>query len=124
MIIRKLIMTVKAPYYYYTHGGLFANPEPFLGDIALMYALGYSLLELEYPLADKRVEHIKSFPFFVTVGIPRVFKTKRVMIVASSFENALLTMAKIFAKKGGITLYKNIRRIKAIDIGTVFEAYY
>ena len=120
----KLLICVKAPYYYYTHGGTFADTRPFLGDIALYYAIAYSLgLGLKPTLKDERINVLKNAKFLVSVGKPRVFKTKKLMIVGSSFEESIKLLSIILYRRGGSMLYKNIRKIKAIDVGSEFEAY-
>jgi len=124
MFVKKLKITVKSPFYYYTHGGVFAGIGDFIGDIAIFYALSYALKGLEFPIEDKRIEHIKSSDFIVTVGYPISLKMKKVLIVASTFKDALHMFKDVYAKAGGSNPYKNIRRIKPIDVNSVYISYF
>ena len=123
MYVKKLKMRVISPFYYYTHGGQIASPGDFLGDIALFYALAYSLKGLDFPLHDLRQEHLASLDFMVTVGKPLHLKMKSAMIVASVFKDALHKFRDFYARIGGSFAYKNIRKIKPIDAGSIFESY-
>ena len=122
-IVRRLDIEVVSPYFYYTSGGIFADTGPFIGDIALMYALAYSS-GFKYPKEDSRGEDLKNMPFYMTVGKPRNLKMKKVMNVSSCFKNSLSMMKKVYFPEGGSIAYKNLRRIKPIDIGSRFYCYY
>ena len=124
MIVRKLRIRVVSPFYYYTYGGIFADTGPFLGDIALMYALGYALGYLGFPSRDRRLEDLRNLPFVVSVGRPELLKMKGVIAVSSSFENSLALYKEIFFRRGGSILYKNVRRIRPVDVGSEYVSYY
>lgn len=128
MIVKKLRMRVLSPYFYYTRGGLYADTSPFIGDIALSYGIGYSLGLIDrFPVEDNRINDLRKLPFLVTVGYPVKIGWKRIISVASVFKNSLSMYKEVFTlseKKGGSIPYKNVRRIRPIDVGSEFYSYY
>ncbi|RSN72944.1 hypothetical protein D6D85_11875 [Candidatus Methanodesulfokora washburnensis] len=122
-IIRRLDIEIISPYFYYTSGGIYADTSPFIGDIALMYALAYSY-GFKYPREDSRREDLRNMPFYITVGKPRILKMKKMMNVSSCFKNSISMMKEIYFREGGSIAYKNLRRIKPLDVGSRFYCYY
>ena len=123
VIIRRLDIKIISPYFYYTSGGIYADTSPFIGDIALMYALAYSY-GFKYPREDSRREDLKDMPFYTTIGKPVTLKMKKVMNVSSCFKNSLPMMKEVYFREGGSIAYKNLRRIKPLDVGSRFYCYY
>ena len=131
-MLRHYKITLLSPLFCYnkTEGGV-ASTEPFIGDIALDYALNFVLAkkrEYTYQIKDKpNYEEIKEFGFVWTIGRPIYYEKTPIFINTSSFicdgVYGFRTYVRLKGpQKGNQPLYKDYRLVQGIKEGSVFEA--
>ncbi|AEH06113.1 type I-D CRISPR-associated protein Cas5/Csc1 [Methanothermococcus okinawensis] len=119
-------ITLLSPLFSYnrTEGGV-ASTEPFIGDIALDYALNFNLAmkrEYTYQMKDKpNYEEIKEFGFFWTIGRP-ILVEKTPIYARKTSEISDYMVRKNIIEKMGKGLFKNYFHIQGIKGGSIFEA--
>ncbi|WP_421077882.1 type I-D CRISPR-associated protein Cas5/Csc1 [Methanothermococcus sp. Ax23] len=119
-------ITLLSPLFSYnkTEGGV-ASTEPFIGDIALDYALNFNLAkkrEYTYQVKNKpNYEEIKEFGFFWTVGRPIDVEKTRIYAKKTS-EISDYMVRKNIIEQMGKGLFKNYFHIQGIKEGSTFEA--
>ncbi|MDK2790242.1 MAG: CRISPR-associated protein Csc1 [Methanothermococcus sp.] len=125
-MLRHYKITLLSPLFSYnkTEGGV-ASTEPFIGDIALDYALNFVLAkkkEYTYQIKDKpNYEEIKEFGFLWTIGRPINYE-KTPVYARKTSEIADYMVRKNVIEQMGKGLFKNYFHIQGIKEGSTFEA--
>ena len=125
-MLRHYKITLLSPLFCYnkTEGGV-ASTEPFIGDIALDYALNFVLAkkrEYTYQIKDKpNYGEIKEFGFIWTIGRP-IYYEKTPIFARKTSEISDYMVRRDIIEQMGKGLFKNYFHIQGIKEGSVFEA--